>query len=600
LENLRQQDPSLRDRVLSHLSELVPPRNDGDARILSVASDAAVPHLQYADWKDERTSTVAACAQALRLIGTTAATRTLKRGYLSDNRGPVIAEVCRTGSIPYAKVPMVVSAVEETGRLPPYIDLADILLLVGLQNLKNLEVSSPLPRNIEALSHLTHLSNVHVLRIPLDEVSNFPWVPTINSFHLGGCPGNNLSWLEKFTNLQELALYSLTDVQDLASTKSLTTLRALILSHMGFRSPSPLCSLAHLEKIHLRGCPQITDLEPISALANLRQVVIDSCGGLKGINALSHLHLTELSIEDSAGISDLRPMGQMSTLVSLKLDGLRKIESIEPIKGFGELQHITLSRLPLLSELSPIGHLRTLRSLLIHDCRSVKHIPPTNALRNLEKITLSELPLVDDFAAIGETPGLASLRIQNCEQLADLDFISDVQSLRTLRIEGAARLKNIVPVHNLGSLTGLIILRCSELDNLSALSAVSNLERITLVSCRKVTDLAPLAELSKLKEITLADCQNIRNLAVLAKLPNLEKIHLGDFDVKRMQIPEALLPLVQSGGVYVSHRRAIRFKHNYYHRYHYFGRDDPIIIYRHGVETELVSVFSDEIDIELQ
>ena len=228
LENLRQQDPSLRDRVLSHLSELVPPRNDVDARILAVASDAAVPHLLYTDWKDERTSTVAACAQALRLIGTTAAIRTLEHGYVSDSRGPVIAEVCRTGAIDYAKVRIVAQAVEKTGRLPSYIDVRDITLVDGLENLRHLEISAPVPQHIEYISPLSQLDSVSVNRIPLDDLRKFPWPSTIHDFALASCPGKKLSWLEQFPDLQRLSLFASRDVSDLLFVEKLTKLTRLL------------------------------------------------------------------------------------------------------------------------------------------------------------------------------------------------------------------------------------------------------------------------------------------------------------------------------------------------------------------------------------
>jgi hypothetical protein len=600
LENLRQQEPSLRDRVLSHLSELVPPRNEGDARILAVASDAAVPHLQYNDWKDERTSTVAACAHALRLIGTTAAIHALKRGYLSDNRGPVAAEICRTGSIRYNKVPVVVQAVESGGRLPPYIDVQDIRLAVGLKNLKHLQISAPTPKNIEAVRDLTELESVSVVRLPLADVRNFPIIRTIKSFHLGGCTGNDLSWLEEYRDLQELSLYSSTDVSDLAVTERLPNLKELTLSGVGVRTLSKLRSLDNLAKISLRRCQHISDLEPLSGLVNLRRVVIDSCSSLKEINALSLLPLTHLSIEDCFGINDLGPSGQISSLTNINLDGLRKIQTIEAIKSLGELQHVHLSRLPLLSNLSPIADLDNLCCLSVHDCKLISEMPEMKNQHNLKSITLTGLPSFYDFTSIGETRNLANLAIRYCPRLTDLEFVSELQSLRTLRIEGATRLRNIDHASCLKSLTGLILVRCSELENLPPLSALSNLERITLISCKKLTDLAPLAQLPALKHISLIDCPNVKNLAALANAPNLEEIRLREVDAKRMLIPEALLPRVQSGGILFSHPHAMRFKNDYYYSYRYHDRNDPVIVYRQGGGGELISLFSDEIDLELE
>ena len=264
LENLRQHNPSLRERVLSHLSELVPPKNDGDARILAVASDAAVPHLLYTDWKDERTSTVAACAQALRLIGTTAAIRALKRGYISDSRDPVVAEVCRTGAINYAKVPTVVQSVSETGRLPHFAEVQDIALLSDLEGLKHLQISAPIPQHIEALGSLHQLSSVNLNRVPLADAGKFPWPSTVESIQLNNCSGSELSWMaHHLLNLRQLSLLMTKDISELSFLDKLTNLEKLMLVGVSISNLSSIQFLHKLEQVTLRQCRHISNLEPL-------------------------------------------------------------------------------------------------------------------------------------------------------------------------------------------------------------------------------------------------------------------------------------------------------------------------------------------------
>ena len=137
---------------------------------------------------------------------------------------------------------------------------------------------------------------------------------------------------------------------------------------------------------------------------------------------------------------------------------------------------------------------------------------------------------------------------------------------------------NLGPVGDLSVLTELALIRCPELDDLSALAALSNLENLTLASCRKLKDLSPLAHLRKLKKFTLIHCPNVKSLTPLVNNVDLTSIQLGNFDAKRMQIPEALLPKMETSDVVWAHGYMSDFRHSYYYTRH--RADEPILIYR--------------------
>jgi len=168
-----------------------------------------------------------------------------------------------------------------------------------------------------------------------------------------------------------------------------------------------------------------------------------------------------------------------------------------------------------------------------------------------------------------------------------------------LRIEGATRIKDIRPASNLTALSEFVIARCSELEDITALAALSNLERVRLVSCRKLADLSPLAKLRNLKEITLVDCASVKSLSPLSNNFGLEKIRLGELDSKRMQIPEVLLPRVESTNMLFAHSTGLHFEDDHFY-YRYYDFDEPLFVYRHGVEMEVVPMFPDETDIDLE
>ena len=248
-----------------------------------------------------------------------------------------------------------------------------------------------------------------------------------------------------------------------------------------------------------------------------------------------------------------------------------------------------LANMPDLSNLSCIGELENLRSLSVSRCPVVE-IPAITRLNKLEKVTLSQLPL-SDFTPIGDASQLEGMRIRYCKELDNLEFMRRCIDLRTFILEGS-HVTNLGPVSDLPVLSELALIRCPELDDLSALAALLNLENLTLVSCRKLKDLSPLAHLRNLKQFTLLDCPNVKSLTPLVNNVDLKRIQLGNFDLKRMQIPEALLPQIETSDVVWAHASMSDFGQSYYYTRHRNG--EPILIYRHGDIGEVFSVLREE------
>jgi hypothetical protein len=99
-------------------------------------------------------------------------------------------------------------------------------------------------------------------------------------------------------------------------------------------------------------------------------------------------------------------------------------------------------------------------------------------------------------------------------------------------------------LETVGSLDQDMIGDCRNLEDLTALSGLANVENVKLLACPKISDLTPLASIKGLKELAIVGCDNITTLAPLAGHTSLKKVAIGEPDLRRLQIPESLLPII--------------------------------------------------------
>src|SRR5262249_9383094 len=142
---------------------------------------AAVPHLPYERWKDEKTTTITSCAQALRLIGSEEAVRMLRSGYREDRRESVVAEVCRTDKINFDEIPLIVDHVGLHGELPSFATYRDIDVITRLKGLRRLSFVSPLPQNFQEISRFEGLESIHIEEVGMKVLSAIEWPKAIQT-----------------------------------------------------------------------------------------------------------------------------------------------------------------------------------------------------------------------------------------------------------------------------------------------------------------------------------------------------------------------------------------------------------------------------------
>lgn len=544
LENIKQQDETLRSSALLHVNDLVPPRNEDDARILSVAADAAVPFLQYNKWGKMEESVTAACARALRLIGSQSAEHTLLAGYAKDERIGVLREVCQS-SVRFDQIPMVSAHVRSHGALPYYATVKDISQLEHVSGLKNYSNNGPLPKNISKLKLLDDITSIRFANASSTELSKIDFPPNISSLNLEEIADDEWKWFEKLPNLTSLTISgtlgtNLNHISNFTKLKSLS-LRNMELSDIGF-----LENFHELKNLALRGMPRIESCSSISRLRalqelHLHQIPLASLEIIQGL-PLIKLYLTELKF-----LHDFSPIAGMQALTELSLMQLKKgaqldfpfpkslqvvrivstdAPSIEGIEGCHNLEELMLADCKNLKDLNAIAAQPSLKRLQIMDCPEISSLQPLRGSRKLRNLIIAGCPHLKDIGCLSNFPNLEELSLDACADMSDLTNLTGLEALKNLRLTNA------------------------EIRDLNFVHEMPNLQEIVLYNCPKLEDITPLSNCTQLKRIVLASCSQIRDIGSLTVLQNISEVLLGNREKEKIKIPDQLKPYISSDNVF--------------------------------------------------
>ena len=556
LENLRQQDEQLRENVLAHLSELVPPRGEGDARILSVAGDAAVSHLSYAKWKDENTATVAACARALRLIGTTEAMKALGRGYVSDARYPVISEVCRTGHFPFHEIPLVAEEVSRTKRIPPFASFSDLNLILELSNLKEIELDVSETKGLEEIGRLVDLKSAAFDR--LSEKSHFlENLPSLETIRLEGNSLPNGNWISKLSSVSKATIIDLPEHEVkkvISGTKDVSDL-AIVSSDFG--DCESIQKLDKLRKLYLSGLPRFNNIAGLQDHNALNELVIEDCVGVSefplgpGLGNIRRLHIEQPQRET-------RFSGRLEASCSLRDLHLSQFIGLENLESFAEaknLERLALSDCRAINDIDVLLDLRNLRELELELLNLVSAVKiPTDSL---ERLNLHSVSTVTGDSFLGELPALNSINIGRCIKIESLDFLKSSAKLSSLRLSMMPRIGSLASLTGLKHLVSVELIDCDGITSLDELAG-SNVEELAIVSMDGLTDVEAIRSMSSLKTLTIDNCDGIKDLSFAENLDSLETIWLSN-QTDPIHIPESLSPKVtlrvQNRYIYYRHRK---------------------------------------------
>ena len=582
LENLRQQDPEIRDRVVSHISDLVPPHNQGDARILSVAGDAAVGFLRYQNWKDERTTTLAACAQALRLIATTNAAQELAEGYVTDNREGVVAEVCASGLFSYERISLVAQYVEKHGRLPTYASTNNIQHLVDLKGLKFLDLIGRVPRNSHLIQNLLELESLGLREMSTDDIKNIEFPPSVRVVRIYGCTGDDYSWVSAFKHLTALRLVAVKGQANLSFIEKSDDLNSLSISHSDVADITSLGTLGKIETVSLDECDNLSDLSVLTDLKQLKKLKITDCSNVNDLSIVEKLdNIESLTIERCSTDAFVAILDRSKGLSHLCLNAVNLLNPSLCLASLPSLSDVNFTSMPCLEDLNFVRDLSELKRLVVRNCRQILSIDPVANCHKLEALTLHRTSIVS-LEGLQNCRDLQSLILGECVDLEDISQISALSNLTELKLTGIPSIKSLNHTAGLRCLKTLHLQDLNSLSSLTFIEALSDLERISLIGCKLLFDLEPLSQLQSLRSLTIVACPGITDLTHLEKCKSLQSIELSRGVESSTIVPEAVRPKVSYPYI---------FSHNVPYR---AARLTPHYIFRENEDRPITLVYYED------
>ena len=307
LETGRQIADKLRTRVINHLADILPPRDKNDARALSAAGDFLLPLLTHQKWKRKGARVLAACARTIALIGGTSATKMLldPKGYGSEQRATILAEICECSGVRILEVPGIVALLQHDGPPPT--------------------VPKTIAKYIRDLSPLTRRHN-------------------LTSLSFDYCSGlSGIAPISQIKTLTRLRLFCCPQISDI----------------------EPLSHLPLLNDLDLTYCPSVIDIAPLAKLAMLRRLRLHLCQSITNFDSLAALtQLTYLDL-DKTKISDLTPISALPAVQVLDLSNCQFLDNLQPLQSIPKLAKIYLRNCNRLTDFSPLLAFPALASLVV-------------------------------------------------------------------------------------------------------------------------------------------------------------------------------------------------------------------------------------------
>ena len=188
-------------------------------------------------------------------------------------------------------------------------DSADLSILAGLPNLKDLVIADT---NISDLSSVAGLINLESLAFSNDNISDISGLAGLTNLkyiHTWGNPFSNLSPLARLTKLETLDICG-AELSDLSPLAGLTGLKELYLAGNGISDVSPLAGLTGLNRLNLAG-NHVSDISIVSGFTNMKWLNIhdnriSDLSPLAGLTNLTWLDITKNEISDFSALDGIR------------------------------------------------------------------------------------------------------------------------------------------------------------------------------------------------------------------------------------------------------------------------------------------------------
>lgn len=205
---------------------------------------------------------------------------------------------------------------------------------------------------------------------------------------------------------------------------------------------------------------------------------------------------------------DLQALPAFRGITHLGLAAPRKLDSLDGIERFPDIEDFFLSQAEVLRSLAGVSRLKNLREF------SVSHSPvaglsPVGELKNLAKLSIGGLNAQANLLPLRACPMLEELDVIWQWPTATLDGLEHLTKLRRLRLLGLPELKRLPSLERLDLLEHLQIVDCKVLNSLEGIENCRALRHLRLDDNERLRDIRALAGLSALEILEIEGCEGI-------------------------------------------------------------------------------------------
>ncbi|MEQ4724152.1 leucine-rich repeat domain-containing protein [Nonomuraea sp. B19D2] len=425
LETVQELPTDLKERIDACLTEVIPPRNDAEARSLASAGKEALRRLPH-DLRGLTTAKAVATVRTCWLVNGSEALAKLA-GYAGDTRRDVrrelvagwgyfdpdtyAAEVLATVEPPYGRVVIETPRLlDGLGRLRKVdavdvdcpVDDLDFLRTTAL--LSWLALRELRDASLEDLACHPELCWLWIHFTPARQVDFevLSRLPKLRELKLRGVDFTHLGFLDTVASLDSLLLEDLSRVRDFAPVTRHAGLRSLSLYRAQLRDPAFFASFPELEQVMLRGSALDGGLQAlVSAVPGLEDLRLWHCDWVDDLGPLGDRRLRELQLGECSNVRDLSPLAGQENLhtLSLRHTGVTDLGPLAGLSGLSGLRHLNLYGCSGISDLGPLSSLPALVGVSLNGAARTLDL---SALANMRNLTV----FVDNAQVLRNTRAL--------------------------------------------------------------------------------------------------------------------------------------------------------------------------------------------------
>ncbi|MFF5207837.1 NACHT domain-containing protein [Streptosporangium sp. NPDC000396] len=407
LETVQELPADLRERIDACLAEVIPPRNDAEARSLALAGEEALRRLPEG-LRGLSTAKAVATVRTCWLINGPEALVKLT-GYAGDTRGDVKRELITGWSYfdPDTYAAKILAEVTPPNRR---LDIDNPRLLGGLGRLRKIDaidVNCPVDRLdfLRTAPPLSWLALQEMGGASLEDLACHPeldwlWIhfsparqvdlkvlsrlPELRKLKLSGVDFTDLGFLDTVTSLDSLLLGDMNRVRDFTPITRHAGLQSLALyrAHLP-RDPAFFASFPKLDHVSLQdsmvdgGLPAL-----VRAVPGLAWLMLRHCDWVNDLSPLSDRRLSELNLQGCRNVKDLTPLAGQQSLHTLSLQ-YTAVTDLGPLSGLPCLRYLNLYGCSGINDLAPLSSLPALKSVILSSTAQALDLSPLADMRNL-------------------------------------------------------------------------------------------------------------------------------------------------------------------------------------------------------------------------